>query len=184
MATQVRTGADVVSFLKSQHHQLRAGFAEVADSAGERRRDAFSGLRRLLAVHETAEEEIVHPAARSKVPNGEAVVKARLQEESAAKDVLSDLEKLDVDSAEFDRKLTVLRKAVLAHAESEERLEFEPLGDHLDEKRLEQMRKAVSFAESVAPTRPHGTESAAGNMLAGPFASMLDRARDAIEGKS
>jgi hypothetical protein len=46
------------------------------------------------------------------------------------------------------------------------------------------MRKAVKLAESVAPTRPHaGIESGLGNALVGPFASMLDRARDALSGK-
>ena len=45
------------------------------------------------------------------------------------------------------------------------------------------MRKVVELAEAVAPTRPHpGVESRAANMLAGPFAAMLDRARDAISG--
>jgi hypothetical protein len=46
------------------------------------------------------------------------------------------------------------------------------------------MRAAVEFAEAVAPTRPHaGVESATANLLAGPFAAMLDRTRDAISGK-
>jgi hypothetical protein len=47
------------------------------------------------------------------------------------------------------------------------------------------MQRAVNFMESVAPTRPHpGVESATANLLVGPFASMLDRARDALSGKS
>jgi hypothetical protein len=54
----------------------------------------------------------------------------------------------------------------------------------LEQKRLERMRKAVDLAESIAPTRPHpGVESATGNMLAGPFAAMLDRTRDALSSK-
>jgi hypothetical protein len=44
------------------------------------------------------------------------------------------------------------------------------------------MAMAVQAAEALAPTRPHpGVESAKANLVAGPFASMLDRARDAIE---
>ena len=47
------------------------------------------------------------------------------------------------------------------------------------------MRKAVELAERLAPTRPHaGVESATGNVLVGPFAAMLDRARDALSGNS
>jgi hypothetical protein len=50
---------------------------------------------------------------------------------------------------------------------------------------LQRMRNAVKLAESTAPTHPHpGVESATKNLLAGPFAAMLDRAKDAITGKS
>ena len=45
------------------------------------------------------------------------------------------------------------------------------------------MAKAVLAAEAIAPTRPHaGVESAKANFAVGPFASMLDRARDAPRG--
>jgi hypothetical protein len=43
------------------------------------------------------------------------------------------------------------------------------------------MATAVRLAESAAPTHPHpGVELAGSTVLAGPFAAMLDRARDAI----
>lgn len=185
MATMISSGLDVVQFLKEQHEQIKAGFKQVQTSFGEERKTSFLALRRLLAVHETAEEEIVHPAARRALANGEAVVDARLQEENEAKKVLSELEDLDVDSAEFIRQFALLEASVLFHARAEEENEFEQLGMLLDGGRLESMRKAVTFAESVAPTRPHpGVESAVANMLVGPFASMLDRARDAISGKN
>jgi hypothetical protein len=46
---------------------------------------------------------------------------------------------------------------------------------------LKRMASAVQAAEAIAPTRPHpGVESAKLNFAVGPFASMLDRARDAI----
>lgn len=185
MARMISSGIDVVSFLKEQHEQIKMGFSAVTASRGEERKNAFFALRRLLAVHETAEEEIVHPAARSALPNGETIVETRLQEENQAKQVLSELESLDVDSPEFEQRFASLENSVIAHALSEELEEFEPLGSRLDQNRLEKMRKAVNFAESIAPTRPHaGVESQAANMLVGPFASMLDRARDAITGKS
>lgn len=185
MARMISSGIDVVSFLKEQHEQIKMGFSVVRSSQGEQRRAAFFALRRLLAVHETAEEEIVHPAARTTLPNGESVVQMRLQEENEAKRALSALEALDLDSLEFERGLATLENNVIAHALSEELEEFEPLGASLDQERLARMRKAVNFAESIAPTRPHpGVESQAANMLVGPFASMLDRARDAIAGKS
>jgi len=185
MARMISNGIDVVTFLKEQHEQIRMAFSQVTASHGEQRHAAFYALRRLLAVHETAEEEIVHPAARRALPNGDEVVSERLAEENMAKKVLADLENMELDSPAFEARFASLQQSVLAHAEAEELEEFEPLGSRLDDDRLERMRKAVTFAESVAPTRPHpGVESAVGNMLAGPFASMLDRARDAISGKA
>jgi hemerythrin superfamily protein len=185
MGTMISSGIDVVSFLKQQHEEIKQLFRRVHDASGKPREEAFISLRRLLAVHETAEEGIVHPAARRALPNGSVVVDARLQEENEAKKVLAKLESMNVDSTEFINQFTLLERSVLAHAKAEETEEFSQLGNALDQSQLERMRKAAEFAEKMAPTRPHpGIESATANMLAGPFASMLDRARDAFAARS
>jgi hemerythrin superfamily protein len=181
----ISTGIDVVSFLKEQHEEIKRLFGGVHQASGKEREEAFVSLRRLLAVHETAEEEIVHPAARRALPNGATIVEARLHEENEAKKVLAELEKLDVDSTEFANSLNLLERSVLVHARAEEAEEFDKLASVLDQTQLERMRRAAEFAERMAPTRPHpGVESATANLLAGPFASMLDRARDAFAGRS
>ncbi len=175
----VQSGKDVVDFLVRQHEQVKQGFAAVTAATGDARAEAFTELRRLLAVHETAEEEIVHPRARKEIPGGESIVSARLEEEKEAKQALAELEKLDVDSAEFTEKFTALRDAVIQHAQHEETEEFSQLKAELDQEELERMRKAVELAEQTAPTRPHaGVESRAANLLVGPFAAMTDRIRD------
>ncbi|MCV7029610.1 hemerythrin domain-containing protein [Mycobacterium sherrisii] len=180
----VTSPTDVVDFLSSQHEQIKSLFTTTLSASGDAREKAFVDLRRLLAVHETVEEEIVHPRAKRKIADGAAVVEQRLEEEHEAKAVLQKLEKLDVDSAEFTRMLTELRDAVLDHAEHEEKDEFTRLGQELSSDELESMGRAAKLAEAIAPTRPHaGVESQLANLVAGPFAAMLDRARDAIVGK-
>ncbi len=182
--TVIKSPTDVVDFLVSQHEQIKVLFAETLAASGEAREKAFVELRRLLAVHETAEEEIVHPRAKRKISDGTAVVDERLHEEHEAKAVLQQLESLDVDSEEFTRELTKLRDAVIDHAEHEEQDEFAKLGEELSADELDRMGRAAQLAEAVAPTRPHaGVESQVANLAAGPFAAMLDRARDAIIGK-
>ena len=184
MADAAKSPADVIDFLTSQHEQIRTLFAETLDHSGKEREQAFIELRRLLAVHETAEEEIVHPRAKRKIPDGDQVVGKRLEEEHEAKAILAKLEEIDVDADEFTEKLKKLRDAVLEHAEHEEQEEFAKLHEELDEKELERLGRAAKLAESIAPTRPHpGVESPAANLFAGPFAAMTDRARDAILGK-
>jgi hemerythrin superfamily protein len=182
--TAIKSLDDVVDFLVSQHQQIKSLFAETLSASGEARKHAFVELRRLLAVHETAEEEIVHPRAKRKIANGAAVVDKRLEEEREAKAVLQKLEKVDVDSDEFTRELTQLRDAVVDHAEHEESDEFAGLEEELSSDELTTMGRAAKLAEAIAPTRPHsGVESQPANLIAGPFAAMLDRARDAIVGK-
>ena len=183
-STQLDGPDDVVSFLKHQHGQIKDLFEQVISGTGDERRQSFTDLRRLLAVHETAEEEVVHLRARWELHDGDPIVLARLHEEEQAKQVLSELEELDVDAEEFTTKVTALRDDVVAHAEAEENEEFARLREALDEGQLTRMRLAVKLAESMAPTRPHpGVELAGENALVGPFAAMVDRARDLITGK-
>jgi hemerythrin superfamily protein len=177
-------GDDVVAFLKAQHDTIKMLFEAVLESTGEDRERIFYQLRRLLAVHETAEEQVVHPAARRALDSGDEIVGRRLHEENEAKKALAAIEKLDLHSMEFEDALSELEENVLAHAESEENEEFDELALELDEDRLVTMRKLFTLAESIAPTRPHaGVESATANTLVGPFASIIDRVRDLVTGK-
>lgn len=179
----VQSPKDVVAFLKAQHDLIKDLFDEVLHASGDKAREqAFADLRRLLAVHETAEEMVVHPRVRLEVDGGDTIVDARLEEEHDAKDLLAGIEKLDISSPQFLDELTKLRQAVLEHAEQEESQEFPKLQTELDADTLNRMTKAVRAAEAISPTRPHaGVESAKLNFAVGPFASMLDRARDALQ---
>ncbi|MBT2529976.1 hemerythrin domain-containing protein [Streptomyces sp. ISL-99] len=172
---------DVVALLMRQHGDIRNLFDEVEAATGEERRDAFRRLVRLLAVHETAEEEIVHPFARRSLPGGEQVVEDRLAEERAAKEMLADLDDMDTDDPKFLPLLQALRTDVQEHARAEERYEFTHIRRSTDATNLAAMAKAIKAAEAMAPTRPHpGVESAAANLALGPVAALMDRTRDAV----
>ena len=180
--TFVQSTDDVVKFLKDQHNLIKDMFDEVLSASDPKAREkAFTDLRQLLAVHETAEEMVVHPRVRREAAAGDEIVDARLHEEHEAKQKLSKLESMDVASKEFIDELTKFKGAVIDHAEHEENEEFNKLERKLDADERQRMAKAVLAAEAIAPTRPHpGVESAKANFVVGPFASMLDRARDAI----
>ncbi|GAB3651599.1 hemerythrin domain-containing protein [Glycomyces tarimensis] len=172
---------DVIELLLGQHQLIRELFVEVQSHTGERRREAFGRLVRLLAVHETAEEEVVHPLARRKIDAGEQIVEERLHEEHEAKEVLARLEDMDFDSVEFDDTLAQLRTSVLEHANREEVYEFRYLRAQYEPDRLQSLAKQVRAAEKMAPTHPHpGAESAAENLTAGPVLAVFDRAKDAM----
>jgi hemerythrin superfamily protein len=179
MTAQVQE-QDVIDLLLSQHTEIRGLFAQVRSGTGERKRDAFQSLVRLLAVHESAEEQVVHPAARHDA--GDEVVDARLHEEDEAKHVLSDLYDLGTDNPAFDAQFADFEQAVLAHAAHEEQEEFPELRRNTDPEKLRRMAGAVRAAEAVSPTRPHPAagENPVTNMLAGPPVAVFDKMRDAV----
>ncbi|AIS02095.1 hemerythrin domain-containing protein [Streptomyces glaucescens] len=172
---------DVVALLMRQHGDIRNLFDEVEATTGDERREAFRRLVRLLAVHETAEEEVVHPFARRSMPGGQQIVEDRLAEEKAAKETLAALDDMDTDDPGFLPKLRALRTDVQEHARKEERYEFSHIRRSTDVTNLAAMAKAVKAAEAMAPTRPHpGVQSGAANVALGPVAALMDRTKDAV----
>ncbi|KLL10642.1 MULTISPECIES: hemerythrin domain-containing protein [Protofrankia] len=170
---------DVVGVLLLQHARIRDLFADVRSTTGEHKRQAFDELRALLAVHETAEEMVLRPVT-AKIDR--AVAEARNREEDEATRVLKTLEKMDVNSGEFDRKLAEFEQAVAGHAEHEESEEFPRVRAARTEDQLEHMGRRLRTAEKIAPTHPHPSTagSPAAQWTVGPVASIIDRARDAV----
>ncbi|MEU3875936.1 MULTISPECIES: hemerythrin domain-containing protein [Streptomyces] len=171
-----------MTLLEEQHARIRRLFRQVRAASGDERRETFRELVRLLAVHETAEEEVVHPSARQALGGaGDHVVDARLKEERRAKEALGRLEDMDTEDPRFTPALISLQESVLTHAEMEERMEFGHLRANLSPARLAAMATAVRAAEAMAPTHPHpGVESRARNVMLGPVAAVMDRTRDIV----
>lgn len=178
---ETMTEKDVIDLLMHQHEEVKAAFADVEAAVNrDGKLKAFERLVRLLAVHETAEEEVVHPRLRHLVPDGGRIVEQRLDEERQAKLDLADLEADGVDAPDFDIRLASLKSSVTAHAQAEEEQEFPLIRKYAADK-TRSMARAVKAAEALAPTHPHpNTESMAANMVIGPFAAVADRVRDTL----
>jgi hypothetical protein len=171
---------DVIRILLEQHARIRDLFAAVHAADVEQKSHTFDELRALLAVHETAEQMVLRPVSRDTA--GAQVAEARMREEAEANEVLAELEKMDVTSADFDQRLAAFEKAVIEHAEKEETEEFPTVLAECDEDKRARMGQQVRAAEAVAPTHPHPSTagSTAAQLAVGPFASLVDRVRDAI----
>jgi hemerythrin superfamily protein len=176
---------DVAQFIRDQHQEIKRLFDQIDRRQGDERREAFEDVVRLLAVHETAEEEVIYPMVRTET-GGDEIADARIREESDAKRMLSDLEKVGTESDEFPPRFAVLRDSVTRHANSEEATVLPLLERTQDEAMLRRMTGAVQIAQSLAPTHPHphAPGSAIGNMAVGPFAAIVDRTRDALRSLS
>jgi iron-sulfur cluster repair protein YtfE (RIC family) len=170
----------IIDALREDHGEVRDLFDRIESSLGDERRDLFRQLVGELVRHEVAEEEILRPV--SKRDAGEAVANARIEEESRAEALLKEMEGMEVSSPAFAAKLATLHQEVEKHATAEETQEFPVIEEKEPVDRLEQMASAYERAKKAAPTRPHPStpNTPAANMLVGPFAAVIDRARDAV----
>ena len=171
-------GTDLIQAIREDHQQIKSLLETVRTQLDA---EAFQKLVSKLAVHETAEEEVVHPLTRN-APGGEPVVEQSLEEEDKGKKALSELEKMGVQDPRFPASFEQLRTDVLAHAQHEEQDEHPKLARSVDAKKLESLARVFRSAENTAPTHAHSMspESATGNIAVGPFVAIADRARDAI----
>ncbi len=172
---------DLIVAVQKDHDTVRTLFDRVAKGTGKRREDAFARLRGELIRHEVAEEEIVRPLTKSFAGNGERIADARVHEEEKAEGLLKKMEKVEIGTPQWERMFERLHAAVLEHAEKEETVEHPRLRDAVDRKDLNRYGKAFQTMKKLAPTRPHPStpNSAVANMMAGPVAALVDRARDA-----
>jgi len=176
---------DVTVMLEHQHEQVKQLFAQIGDGSTAHASDAFCELRRMLAVHETAEEMVVYPALRKTGADGERIAKERLAEEDTAKSALHELETIGLNEPAFATKIADFKQAVIAHAEAEEREVFPRIRQSASPDTLVTMGRALLKAEEGAPTHPHphAPQSAVGNLVGGPFLAMVDKVRDALRGE-
>jgi hemerythrin superfamily protein len=172
---------DAIEFLLEQHRQVEKLIEQIKTASADARGDLFDQLREMLAVHETAEELVLRPVTKSAGDEGKRIANERIAEENEAKQVLADLEKLDPTSEAFLTEFGSFAADVLEHATNEEQQEFPLVRRENDADRLAKIGSAMRMVEKVAPTHPHpSAKSAPVTLAVGPFASLVDRARDAI----
>jgi iron-sulfur cluster repair protein YtfE (RIC family) len=183
MTVDQASSEDISVVLIAQHQQIRAMFREVQTCPPAERQQAFEDLRAFLAVHEAAEEVILRPATRKH--GADEVADERNLEEKHAAELLAELDDRQVDDLGFMEALERLKSEVEAHARKEEELELPRLISQTDAEERESLGRRLLQAERLAPTHPHPatTGSSTATALAGPFAAMLDRAKDALEGQ-
>jgi hypothetical protein len=164
---------DVVDRLTEQHDRIEHQFWHTLRVAGDARHTAFGRLARLIAVHETVEEEIVHPLTRRCDPDGH-LVDHLLDDEQQISDALADAVHASAagEPAEAVRALRVMMRA---HARQEEHDEFPRLRQVVPADELRGLTDAVRGAEEAANDRDDQSES-----LAGGLPRTADRVRDAL----
>ena len=155
MSQQSQANADLGTAIRQDHELVQELFSK-CESGGEAGREAFDTLVRVLAVHETAEEEVLYPTVRSQGGDANEIVRARLAEEDEAKTQLSELEKMGPDAPEFKEKFRQFKMAVLEHAQHEEQEVLPLLASGQEQKMLQQLGSAFMAASTAAAVPASG----------------------------
>jgi hemerythrin superfamily protein len=147
---------DVIAVLASQHEHVKKLLETVPQETGHRRASAFHTLRLTLALHETAEEQAIHPQALHQLGPNDSVATDRIAEEQTAGQTIAALELVDVDSDQFTFTFGHLATSVTDHAAAEEADEWPVLRRITDpdviKAMIEQMRAVTQLAED--PSAP------------------------------
>ena len=166
---------DLSTALAAQHSRIKAMMTDVLNSDGAVRADSFAELCHYLAIHEAAEEEVMHPAALAGADQSGVVrvIEDRLEEEKGAGDVIGQLEGIDsVDAPGFLVQFDLLHAAVQTHAEAEEEREVPILVAAGDAVAIGRVLDALARVDGLA-------EDEAGPVArGGRFAVMHERARE------
>lgn len=141
---------DVTSVIAAQHEHIKALLKAVRRQTGHRRAAAFHTLRLTLALHETAEEQAIHPQALHQLGAYDRAASDRIAEEQTAGQTIGALEMVDVDSDQFNSTFGHLATDVTDHAGAEEADEWPALGKITDpaviNAMVEQMRAVTQLA--------------------------------------
>jgi iron-sulfur cluster repair protein YtfE (RIC family) len=180
MPTQPDT---VIALLLEDHRSVERRFGEFETAGPQARPELFWKLTDELVRHEVAEEVVIFPALR-KLPGGDVIARARIEEQSEAESQLARMEKLDPTAPEFMAELTDLKAAVLEHAGREETEAFPLLATGLVGSDEVMLAEKYQSAKRAAPNHPHphAPDTPPGNTVLGPIAALVDRIRDAANG--
>jgi hemerythrin superfamily protein len=147
---------DIADIIAPQHEHVKELLDRVRQAAGQGRAEAFYALRLTLALHETAEEQAIHPQALRQLGDYDRPANDRIAEEQTAAQTIRALEMLDVDSDQFNYSFEGLASSIADHATAEENDEWPALRHISDVAVLrgmaEQMRAVTELVG--APTAP------------------------------
>ena len=137
-----------IKLLMEDHAQVKKMFKEFEKLTEEKeeagKQELVEQICRELTVHAQLEEEIFYPSARDVLDDDRPLNKAAV-EHGAAKDLIAQLQSMDVFDPLFDATVTVLSEYVNHHIEEEEseifpkvekaKMDFEEIGSEIAERK-------------------------------------------------
>jgi hemerythrin superfamily protein len=177
---------NVIQLLENDHREVGELFRRVnLSQKDDTVEDLTKQIVHELSVHAAVEEQFVYPLIRAKLDNGSGMADEAIEEHQQAKRLLADLEKVDAGSSEHGTAMQELMETIRHHVEEEEGKVFPQLRAAVDDSTMDKLGSVIEEAKKVVPTHPHplvpGTATA--QLVAGPWAAIVDKVRDLVGGR-
>ena len=185
--TEGATGAsaDGLELLISDHREVEQLFSqfEAASPSSNIAQEIGEKIIKELSVHAVIEEQVLYPAARKEIEDGE--VDHAIDEHQEVKELLAKVDGKSVDDDEVRATFQEIKSNVEEHVQEEENEMFPKLRDKMDQEQLQKLGEQMEKAKKGAPTHPHpnAPNTPPGNVVAGVGASVVDRIRDRVGGR-
>jgi len=108
-----------------------------------------------LARHAVAEEIVVYPCIREKVPDGNLLADDAIDDDRKTKQTLSDLNSMDSNSVEFSEKFRLLMLDIYNHIDKEEKIHIPKMIERIPLDERINLGQKFDNRKLIAPTRPH-----------------------------
>ena len=181
--SETTTQQNAIELLTTDHAEVEQMFLQIeAMPESDSRTELIQGVIRELSVHAAIEEQILYPAMRNALPDGETLVQEAIEEHQQVKETLAAIERTDAPT-ERDQLLVTLMSNVRHHVEEEETELFPKLKASIGSSELQEMGSKLAGAKKLAPTHPHpnAPNTPPGNIVGGVAAAAIDKARDALK---
>jgi hemerythrin superfamily protein len=141
---------NAIAFLMNKHREVEGYFDQFENSEDDAEKAKLvNKICLALAVHAKLEEELLYPDAEAKIEEPDLVDEAYV-EHATAKDLIAQLEEMEVGDQYYDAKVKVLGEYIAHHVEEEETelfpqviragMELNQLGKTLEARSIELMK--------------------------------------------
>jgi hemerythrin superfamily protein len=166
--------SDPVKLLITDHQKVERIFEQIeATDSPAQRRGLVVQLESELTNHTLAEEDIVYPFIRERVPDGSKLMDEAENEHEEAKEALLALSSMDPADEEFPKAVAKLKKLIEHHVKEEENDVFPKLDESVEARDLNFLRGRLEQAKfGDTPVRqldegPTQTKTSSPNRVSG-----------------
>ncbi|KAI8820445.1 uncharacterized protein EV422DRAFT_567869 [Fimicolochytrium jonesii] len=189
LLTAAQTAQSPIAWLKADHDRLfhlMDTFFILPATSHAHREALVDELVRSTSKHASAEERVIYPLIRDRLPNGGIVYERNVSDDQINKEYLSLLHKMrsERDGDLFDRSVDKFRMIEREHLSIEEEF-LDQLDALLSAEERPSVYKALIAAWENAPVYPHpdtGPSRAPFANVVHPVAGLVDKAYDYVRG--